>query len=269
MELKSCVVCQSETNEALYPSFQIVQCECQHVYYTCALNDDEIRELYQKNYFSGHEYADYVADKPAIQRNFKARLAKVRSHVPDGGKLLEIGSAYGFFLELAREYYDVSGFEICRDGVTHATEKLGLDVRCEDFLLASIEENTFDAICMYDCIEHLPRPDFFIEKISRLLKPGGKVFITTGDISALVPRIRGKSWRMIHPPTHIHYFSQNSLGRLLKQAKITPVEVKYPAVWRSLNQTLTSVLKTRTPFKAFPYYFPLNTFDICEMIGEK
>lgn len=267
MELKSCVVCESTQSSPLYPEFQIVECECGHIYYTCSMSEDELRELYQKHYFSGHEYADYVADKPAIQRNFKARLAHVQKHVPAGGRLLEIGSAYGFFLELAKDHYQICGYEICQDGVKHAREKLGLDVRCEDFLQAEIEEASFDAICMYDCIEHLPRPDLFVQKIARLLRPGGKVFITTGDISALVPKIRGKSWRMIHPPTHIHYFSKDSLARLLHRSGLIPESVSYPAVWRSVNQTLTSVLKTKTPIKAFPFFFPLNTYDICELRG--
>ena len=60
---------------------------------------------------------------------------------------------------------------------------------------------------MWDTIEHLKRPDLFVQKAAADLRPGGLIALTTGDIGSLNARLRGARWRMIHPPTHLHYFS--------------------------------------------------------------
>ena len=53
------------------------------------------------------------------------------------------------------------------------------------------------------------------EKAYEVLKPGGRLFLTTGDIGSWVARIQGPRWRLIHPPTHLHYFSKATITRLL------------------------------------------------------
>lgn len=267
--LDHCIVCKSRDFKMLYDDLQIVQCKCGHIFYLNNLDAQAINELYQENYFTGDEYADYKADKSVIQRNFKSRLKTVQNYTPEGSKLLEIGCAYGFFLELANPHFEVTGIDITEPGIKHAKTELKLNAHLGDFLEARYDDESFDVVCLYDCIEHLIRPDLFIEKISRILKPNGKIIITTGDISSANAVRRGRRWRLIHPPTHLHYFSNSSLTQLLQNYGLSTVQVKYPVIWRSMNQTLTSVFKTKKPIKSMPFYFPLNTFDVLEMVAQK
>lgn len=267
--LDHCIVCKSRDFKILYNDLQIAQCNCGHVFHLNDLDSKAVCALYQDAYFSGDEYADYKADKKVIQRNFSSRLSTVRKFSAGGAKLLEIGCAYGFFLELADKYYDASGIDITVPGIEHAKNDLKLNVTLGDFLEANFEENSFDVVCLFDCIEHLIRPDLFIQKISKILKPGGHIFITTGDVSSINARLRGENWRLIHPPTHLHYFSRTTLNQLLLNYGLSTVQIKYPMIWRSMNQTLTSILKTKNPIKSMPFCFPLNTFDVLEMVGKK
>ena len=213
--MRTCVVCNESNSEILYPSLKISRCRCGHIYYTGGLGKEDIRTLYIEGYFKGGEYADYKNDKNVIQRNFRNRLKVVKRYLSNG-KLLEIGSAYGFFLDLARENFDVMGYEICSKAAEHARSQLKLDVRDTDFVKENLGNKIFDIVCLYDCIEHLLFPQLYIEKINTVLKIGGYLFITTGDIGSLLPRIQGKAWRLIHPPTHVHYFSRKSISKLLK-----------------------------------------------------
>lgn len=262
-----CSVCQSTKATPLWPQIQIVKCECGHIYYNENLSKEQLSELYTGNYFKGEEYSNYLADKTVIQKNFVNRVKLLQKLQPQG-KLLEIGSAYGFFLELAAKNYDVEGYEICEEAAKYASENLHLNVHWKDFLLANIPTDK-DIVCMFDCIEHLPHPELFIQKISTVLKTNGKLMITTGDINKLIPKMRGKKWRLIHPPTHIHYFSFDSLKRLLEKNGFRIVHKGYPGVYRSFNQLATSLLKTKEPVKSLPGYFWLNTFDIMEVVAEK
>jgi len=88
---------------------------CRFVSADLSLSDDELRTLYSREYFFGSEYQDYVADQRVHQRNFRLRL-EVLGRFLDPARhrhLLEIGSAFGFFLKVARERFDtVRGFDL-------------------------------------------------------------------------------------------------------------------------------------------------------------
>ncbi len=176
----------------------------------------EPAELYTSGYFAGGEYVDYLADKPVLQRNFRRRIAQLRRLVPCG-RLLEIGAAHGYFLELAGAHWDAHGLEICRDAAEAARAE-GLDVRCADFLALPDEPEAYDLICLWDTLEHLAHPVRYLEKAGRWLRPGGCLALTTGDVASLVSRLRGPRWRLIHPPTHLYYFSAATLRRAAARA---------------------------------------------------
>src|SRR5262245_32583843 len=165
----------------------------------------ELEKLYQEEYFHGREYMDYEADKSAQQKTLAGHLRLVRQFVPAGGRILEIGCAYGYFLELIEKLYPRSvGVDVAAAAVAGARAR-GLDARQGEVLEMSFDES-FDAVCLWDTIEHLPRPFEVLHRASQLLKAGGHLFLSTGDFGAWLPRWQGLKWRQIHPPTHLFYF---------------------------------------------------------------
>jgi SAM-dependent methyltransferase len=245
------------------------------------LSDDELKALYSLNYFAGEEYLDYEMEKPALQNNFRRRLKHLRRLHPDGGHLMEIGCAYGYFLEVAKEHFEVSGCDIAVEATAAAREKLGLDVVTGDFLAMDPPERPHDLVCLWDTVEHLRDPELYLAKAARELRTGGTLVLSTGDIGALLPRIQGESWRLIHPPTHLHYFSAKSITRLLSGLGFSRVEVKYDAFWRSADAVAFRLLATpQTRATAGLYrlakklgllgfYFPVNTGDLMTVIAHK
>ncbi|MBI5369177.1 MAG: methyltransferase domain-containing protein [Planctomycetes bacterium] len=266
-----CELCGcAEPPRTRFPSVGIVECgSCGLVYYPGGV---DARATYTLDYFHGREYQDYPAEKPWIQRNFRARIRDLRALRP-GGRLLEIGCAYGFFLELARRHWQVSGLDISRECVEHARGVLGLDVESADFLDLPDEPESRDVICLWDTIEHLARPVRVLEKAARWLRPGGVLALTTGDVESAVARWRGERWRLIHPPTHLFYFSRRTLGQALTGAGLRVDRVRYVGYTRSLKAMLYGMLVLRSPEREWAYRgltlggrldlpVPLNLFDI-------
>lgn len=214
-------------------------------------NDDYYEQpfvsIYSNDYYLGGEYSDYQAEGVALRRNFSDRLSKIRKH-KKSGKLLEIGSAHGFFLEMAQNFFEVEGVEVNKDVATKVEKRLGVKVSGGSFDEFNLEATRYDCVVALDVIEHLRHPRGFLETCRRVLHPGGFLFIETGDISALVPKLQGERWRLIYPPSHLSYFSASTLSKILKECGFEVISVERVWFWRTLRQIL---------FRSFPKFFTL------------
>lgn len=270
----SCIICKESEERKIFKNLN--QCKkCNLVYFKKEENVD-VGSLYQEGYFSGEEYFDYKNDKLILQKNFARCLREIRKYIKSG-KLFEIGCAYGFFLDLAKKYFSVEGIDIAKHPTTYAKNELGLTVSTGHYTECTLDKK-YDVFCLWDTIEHLESPEKFIEKISSELNPGGYLFLTTGDIGSLLAKARGKKWRMIHPPTHLFYFSKSTITKLLKKYGFGVIKITHPGIYRSFKQILYSLffLNKKKPSKMIgglinkfdiPIY--INTFDIMMVIAKK
>jgi len=276
----ACLVCNGNAFSPLYAG--LIRCDsCSFVTADVDASEEELQALYGQYYFNGDEYADYLGDKAVIQKNLRRWLHNVRKYTP-GGKLLECGSAYGFFLELAQEHFDVLGYDVSEEAIRYANEVLKVPAKCQDFLGDhDLAPDSFDAVAMWDVVEHLDAPERFIERSGELLRDGGYLFLTTGDIDTWLPRRQGPRWRLIHPPTHLQYFSRKTISQLLNRKGFEVVRVSYPGYWRSIRQILHGMfvlgsqgkssfihgaLRKLLPGRMGVYF---NTFDIMLVTARK
>lgn len=278
---KLCLVCGEVLSRAArYPG--LLQCKnCGFLSADFDLSPGELATLYGRDYFHGTEYGDYVQEKAALQANFAGRIEEIL-HLPgisDQSRLFEIGCAYGFFLEMVENHFkEVSGVDISEDAVAYARDIVGVDAIAGDFLKMDLPFKP-DIICMWDVIEHLSMPEKVIERAVDVLAPGGYLCITTGDIRSLVARVRGPRWRMIHPPTHLHYFDSTTLSQMLANHGLARVSLTYPPVVRTVGTILHGVVKLRFQANALhrqlsrlpgqDISIPINFFDIMFMVARK
>jgi SAM-dependent methyltransferase len=245
------------------------------------MDEQQLAQCYTHEFFSGGSYADYVADKPVLQRNFSRFIGVIRPHAPHG-RLFEIGCAYGFFLELAQRYWDVEGVDISQEATTYARREIGLHVTCGDFLELPLEADAYDLVVMWDTIEHLCDPAAHLAKIRHILKPGGVLALTTGDVGSLAARIQGRGWRLYYPPHHLHYFSRRTLRSLLARQGLEMVTLQAVGFYRSFEMMLNRLLFDRKPVWLQRLYRAarrlrlagrravyLNLFDIMLVIARK
>ena len=261
----------------------IVKClDCGYVYASLDMTQEDFERLYTSGYFNGEEYSDYIADKLIHQKNFNSRLEVLKKYIDpkQHQSLLEVGSAYGFFLELAeKEFSHVAGVDVVAEGVEYARNQLNLNAYQTDLLDWDFEQQKFNVACMWDTIEHLRAPDKYLEKISENLSSGGLLTITTGDIESHMARWRKNRWRLIHPPTHAHYFSRSSLTRLLDRYDFDVIHFEYCGFYRSMDNIAYNILKLRSNYSWL--YFLLkkiriinwnlyaNMYDIMYVVARK
>jgi SAM-dependent methyltransferase len=246
------------------------------------LPDVELQRLYGRRYFHGQEYTDYTADRAELEKNFARRMNVLNRFLDPARhtRLFELGCAYGFFLNAVRDRFaTVEGIDVSEDAVRFAREQLGLSVVHGDLLSVRGGDRQYDLVCLWDTIEHLKRPDLYVEALSRRVPPGGLLALTTGDIGSVNARLKRARWRMIHPPTHVHYFTRGSIRRLLGRFGFDLVHLEYCGFSRSVGAILDGLFRIRwgmdgvarmlrrTPIARQSVY--LNLHDIMYVIAVK
>ncbi|CAG1064673.1 Ubiquinone biosynthesis O-methyltransferase [uncultured bacterium] len=175
-------------------------------------------KLYSEPYFNGEVYNDYINEMGSNKAEFRTRLKLVNGILPSRGKLLEIGCAAGFFLKTAKDDgWDVKGIEVSEYAADFGRARLGLDIVCGDIDSLEPGHEQFDAVVMWDVIEHIKDPFGLIRKVRPMLRPGGALFVSTGDTDGLNARIFGKDWFLLEPPYHLWYFSRRNFRAFLER----------------------------------------------------
>lgn len=171
------------------------------------------------------------------------------------------------------------GIDVSKDAVSFGVKELRLDLYNGDYLNFPAGAPYSD-VFMWDVIEHLQNPGHFIDKVSKEIIPGGRLYITTGDFASRMSRMQKRNWRMIHPPTHLHYFSKKNIEIFLKQYGFKVHMIQYPKTYRSIRQMFYSLFMLNSKlmlrlkrgiFNLIPenLFLPLNTYDIMFVVAEK
>ena len=143
--------------------------------------------------------------------SFERKLNLVRSLV-NRGKLLDVGAAYGTFLSLARQDFECFGLDVSAYAARVAREEFGLNVQQGSIEQATpFEDEFFDAVVMWDVIEHLVDPIAALQEVRRIVKPGGYLAVSTDDVGNWLVRLLGRKWWGLAAPLHLNHFTKRAM----------------------------------------------------------
>ena len=216
----NCIICGQNRTKifAVNNGFNLVKCLDDDLIYVNPQpdKDDHDRFYSSADYFlrGEHElgYVDYMADKDAVSRNSQVVIDAIKKFC-EKGKLLDIGCAYGFSLDTARQAgFDVWGNDLNGEAVKYAREALNIANVKQGYLKdMNYENNFFDVAMMLGTIEHFQNPQDEVSEARRILKLGGILAVSTVDMDSIIGR-----WT-IRPPEHLYYFSGRTLRKLLEK----------------------------------------------------
>jgi 2-polyprenyl-3-methyl-5-hydroxy-6-metoxy-1,4-benzoquinol methylase len=228
-----CNYCGSLDRRPLFdgPYSDIVEClSCGLIFNAVMPSKQELAAIYTEEYYQSKDslqygYTDYRADRDNIAKTARKRLREIEKIKPSG-HLLDVGCAFGFFLEVARERgWAVSGVEISEYAARYASRELHLDVVNHDAESWTYPERSYDVITMWDLIEHLRDPAGTLRKLGLALKDDGILVLSTPDVESLPARLmkeRWLGWQLRNE--HLHYFSHATLERMLNAAGLEVVK---------------------------------------------
>jgi 2-polyprenyl-3-methyl-5-hydroxy-6-metoxy-1,4-benzoquinol methylase len=190
---------------------------------------------YEEQYFEGAlegvGYGDYLEQAGWRLEKAARQVRQVRGLLDFLGvsrangvlRLLDVGAGYGFFRQAAGEAgIEHEGTEISRHAANVARELFGFDTRLES--LAEVAASTpgrFDAIVMWDFLEHVMDPVAVVADAHDALAPGGALFVRTPNLLADEHRVFGTSYHSLKLE-HLHMFSPASLSLCFTEGGLVP-----------------------------------------------
>lgn len=227
MRTVSCNLCGADDFSVLFPKgaaqvHRIVKCN------RCALMYANPQESVDID--SAEDESAYTMDNPGYRQYLLKQEVQLVDNLrvldvlnglfPKRGKLLEIGSYLGIFLDRIRAAgWDTTGLEPMPYPARKAREKYGLNIVQDVLPNPHLPVNAFDVVVMLHVIEHLPDPVETLREIRKVIRPGGVLVVETPRFDSLMFKVLGRRERSLaNCNGHIFFFTVPSLTQLLKKA---------------------------------------------------
>jgi 2-polyprenyl-3-methyl-5-hydroxy-6-metoxy-1,4-benzoquinol methylase len=224
-----CDVCLEGPMEHLLslPQFEIVRCSKCGLRSRSPLPDkDELLAWYADPAYREHPYFTDRRKPGCLDREDRLglrTLSRLRVLTPQGRNLLDVGSGTGRFLRLAADAgWNVVGTELSDQAMDHLRDSLGIPLYGGFVEEIDFAGRTFDAITLWDVIEHVRSPSAVIRTLAALLNSGGVIYMYTPLADSLVRElaripvtiVRSSVSNMVYPRVHLHYLARESARAL-------------------------------------------------------
>jgi SAM-dependent methyltransferase len=199
--------------------------------------------IYSEDYYSGKGAdgaVNYLFDASQPTRTAQAdewrgvlQCVSRLMPVTPATKWLDFGCGTGGLVAYlrARGYFNTIGFE--QGWALSILDRLNVPHIGPDDVGASA--GRYDVVTATEVIEHSVDPLRDLRVVRELLRPGGLLFVTTGNARPF--RGRMTKWRYVNPDVHVSFFEPNTLGRAMTltgyQPEFPGFGVGWPSIYRA------------------------------------
>ncbi|MDF9409146.1 methyltransferase domain-containing protein [Pelotomaculum isophthalicicum JI] len=216
-EFVKCNLCDADNYEVIWEGNGFRKCLCGE----CGLAYLNPRMTVEK---AKSYYGDYIQPFPSgyltREDNNFIRAARDQYHfihsalnLPDTGTILELGSGYGFFLNMFRGW-DVIGVEASSHAADYAINEFGLNIQKKTIEEAELPKNYFDVVAIFHVLEHLGNPIQTLSNIYNLLKKDGVLFL---EVPNVYNPVFSLTEFIFHVYQHMYDFSPVTLNSMLSK----------------------------------------------------
>lgn len=181
--------------------------------------------IYGADYYAGKgadPFVDYAFERDEPGRTVRAyewrgveRVVAELMPLEPVTRWLDFGCGTGGLVRHLRENASCAAFG---HELGWAAAQLTIPQLDEEGLAAAA--GTFDVVTAIEVIEHTIEPVRLLRRLRELLRPGGLLFLTTGNAEPYRERL--SRWRYVVPEIHISFFEPKTLALALEQAGFDP-----------------------------------------------
>jgi SAM-dependent methyltransferase len=153
---------------------------------------------------------------PSLRSEMEKEMAYL-GPIHSGMRVLDVGCGSGdslsFYLERGASTFGVEiNAQACEEG-----RGKGHQIFCGQLTEAEFQEKFFDIVRFHHSLEHVFSPRHALLETRRILKRGGKVWISVPNHQSLQAKLFGKWFYAIESPRHLFGFTPSTMMRLLTQ----------------------------------------------------
>ena len=248
-----CPLCGSNDSRVIVGAKQRTVVECRGCRLRALSPMPTLDDLVSINEETVHPFFNAcLEDEDTYRVYFASKLNDLQRFQPSG-RVLDVGCGAGFFLDAARQRgYDVAGVDLSPVPAEYVQRRLGLNVAVGSLYDYAAPRMSFDAVTIFQTIEHDPHPAELCKELLRILRPGGALMVTTPAADGFVARAMGKRWFGYRNVEHVSFFSRESLRYALEQAGF---EIEFVEIEHGKRLTGKYVLN-----RLINYYYDHRTF---------
>jgi 2-polyprenyl-3-methyl-5-hydroxy-6-metoxy-1,4-benzoquinol methylase len=188
--LKSCVFCRSEKIRLHRRDFRgvtIFKCSTCRVQFMNPQYTDQYLNgfygVYQESDDEHHRYGSSMLPRKLVHH---FNLCDIEHYVGKGS-FLSVGCGNGLDLEAAKErdWSSVEGHDVDAGSVEKLSRKLKVKVRSGDFARLEYADEQYDCVYLNHVLEHLKNPNQYLEKIYKVMKPKGVLYLACPNLRSL------------------------------------------------------------------------------------
>ncbi len=189
---------------------------------------------YEKTTWGAGDASLKISDPTAFRLKISLNFLDV---LENKGKVLEIGCGEGQFIRAIKKYsslLDCYGSDISQNAIDKAkNHNDGVRYFISQENRLPFEDNLFDAVLIYDVLEHVKNPEIILKEINRVLKKGGLFYAFVpceGDYISfwfLLKKTGLGTDLTFKYAGHINYFSRKGLFSLLKKSNFEILQIRY------------------------------------------
>lgn len=182
-----------------------------------------LADCYEKKEGGGYYEDEYFINRPGMR--LIARL--IKQSMKGKIKVCDLACGHGEFLkEIKSENILCYGADVSEERC-RVLNSLGIECRLGKLEVSNYEDEMFDYVTMMECLEHVENPFCVMKEAYRILKNGGRIFVT-------VPY--GENCDFY---THVRQFYENDLYSVAAKCGYVNIKImKMPYLNRSLNDNL-------------------------------
>jgi len=176
--------------------------------------------------------------------------------------ILDVSCSNGSFVSLANSLgLRSEGVDPSENAIANGLKK-GLKLHTGFLYEVAFPDNSFDAITLYEVIEHVSDSSSLFKECARILRPNGILLVGTGNVDSWTRRIKKHNWDFFNMEKHgghINFFSPKSLSILAPSigfivVKTETSSVKFfekgeiPSVFYRASKILSEILNLPAKF---------------------
>jgi len=173
-----------------------------------SLIPNNFNDVYSEGYLK-RSVEFYESNSDYRKKRFGKERLQILKKYKSTGTLVDVGCGIGWFLELAKNNYNVLGVEYSDELRDYLKTNKNISSVKE---LDEISNGSADIITGFDLIEHVPDPNGFLNLIYEKLKPNGICLLFTPNIDSVGISVLQEKSSLVCPPDHLYYFSKKTIS---------------------------------------------------------